>query len=160
MGTKRDPSSPLEDSDAAKRQNIDKSPSLNPNMTEQLEVGQELGHLREELRKEIALATQKVGNDLRDEIAMVSKKIGEICVSHGSVVNSLQFHSDYLETLNTKISKIDLGAHLQDERMDKMEHGLRDQRNKLLGVNREVQDYGREIKARNIVINGLSEKKR
>lgn len=159
MGTKRDPSSPLEEYDASKRQNTEKSPLLNPSKEYQLEIGQEMGKLCEELRKEIALATQKVGDDLCKEIAMVSKKIGEMCVSHGSVVNSTQFHSDYLESLNAKVSKIDLGAQMQNERMDKMEHGLHEQRNKLLGVNREVQVYGREVKAKNIVINGLSEKK-
>lgn len=162
MGTKRDPSSPLMENDTVKRQNIEQFPpssSKEEKDMENSEFLQDMKQMKEELRKEFAEAMKKVGDELRDEIAMVSKKIGEICVSHGSVVNSLQFHSDYLESLNNKMSNIDLGAQIRDGRMDKIEHGIREQKTKLTYVNREVQDYGREVKAKNIVINGLSEKK-
>lgn len=166
MGTKRDPSSPLDKTDTAKRQNTEQVLETQPKMTDpsdyqqiRQEIKQEMDQLRAGLRDEIAMASQKVGEELRDEIAMVSKKIGEICLSHGSVLKSLQFHSDYLETINDKVFKLDLGLQADDKRMEKIDRKLRDQGNKLIRVEHEVQDYGREVKARNIVINGLSEKK-
>lgn len=166
MGTKRDPSSPLDKVDGAKKQNTEhviesQSTMTEPSSYQQIyqEIRHEMDQLKAGLRDEIATASKKVGDELRDEIAMVSKKIGEICLSHGSVLKSLQFHSDYLETIDGKVSKIDLGLQTGDKRMDKIDHKLRDQGSKLNRVDRDIQDYGRDAKAKNIVINGLTEKK-
>lgn len=166
MGTKRDPSSPLDKLDTVKRQNIEQHPEVSQPTESTMdyakikqEMQQELTQIREELRGEIVTATKKVGDALRDEIAMVSKKIGEICISHGSVLKSLQFHSNYLETLNEKAAKLDLGVQTNVVRMDKVDNNLRRQGNMIKRVDCEVQDYGREVKAKNIVINGLTEKK-
>lgn len=153
MGTKRDPSSPLEKLEATKRQNTEQHQdrpqsvegTLNPDGDlDRLkqEMVNRMDQLKEDLCGEIATASQKVGEELRDEIAMVSKKIGEICLSHGSVLKSLQFHSDYLETLNDKAAKLDLVAQASVVRMDKMGHQIRDQGNKIIRVDQEVLDHG------------------
>lgn len=98
-------------------------------------------------------------DDLRGEIAAVTDKIGQMCLSHGSVVTSLQFHSDYLETLSKKVTNIELDNKQRDVRIDECERKCKQQGNKLLTVAREVQSISRDAKSKNIVINGLSEKK-
>lgn len=131
MGTKRDPSSPLDKSDAAKRQNTEETSVFHGKMDDaqdhekvQQEIEQKMDQMKTSIRDEIATVTKKMGDELRDKIAMVSKKIGEICLSHGSVLKSLQFHSDYLETINDKVSKLDLGVLTGEKRMDKIDHKL------------------------------------
>lgn len=73
MGTKRDPSSPLEKSELAKRQNTDLIPQ--DRVTELKMAGviteQDLDKIKEDLRHEIASTSKKLGDELRDEIALV-----------------------------------------------------------------------------------------
>lgn len=102
---------------------------------------------------------QREMDDLRGEIAAVTDKIGQMCLSHGSVITSLQFLSDYLETLSKKVANIELEGKQRDVRIDECERKSRQQGNKLLTVACDVQDISRDVKSKNIVINGLSEKK-
>lgn len=113
---------------------------------------------REEIPSDVQLLRREVGN-LRDEIEAVTAKIGQMCLSHGSVVSSLQFHTDYLESLSKKVANIELEGKQRDVRIDKGEQKSRQQGNKLILVERTVQDLSREAKSKNIVINGLNERK-
>lgn len=107
---------------------------------------------------EVNLLRQEVG-ELKEEIAIVSRKIGEMCLSHGSTLSSLQFHSDYLETLSNKVANLNLDETNRDRRMDKIEQNARQQGNKMMQIDRDVQGLSRDMKTKNIVVNGLSEKK-
>lgn len=112
----------------------------------------------DKIMPDVNLLRQEVG-ELRDEIATISRKIGEICLSHGSTITSLQFHSDYLETLSKKVTDLNLDGTNRDTRMDKIEQIARQHNNRLVKIDRNVQDISRDAKSKNIVVNGLAEKK-
>lgn len=107
---------------------------------------------------EVQLLRREVGN-LRDEIEAVTNKIGQMCLSHGSVITSIQFHTDYLESLSKKVANIELESKQRDIRIDRGEQKLKQQGNKLIMIDRTVQDLSKETKSKNIVINGLNERK-
>lgn len=107
---------------------------------------------------EVNLLRQEV-DELREEVAIVSKKIGEMCLSHGSTLTSLQFHGDYLETLSKKVADLNIEGVSRDGRMDKIEQTAQQHGNKVVQINKDILGISRDLKSKNIVVNGLSEKK-
>lgn len=107
---------------------------------------------------ELHILKREMG-EMKDEIASITKKIGEICLSHGSVITSLQFHSDYLESLSGRLTDLSLDGKIRDTRIDRSEQKAQQQNNKLITISRDVQDIAKDAKSKNIVINGLLEKK-
>lgn len=96
---------------------------------------------------------------MNESVGAVSGKLGELYISHAATIASVNFQNDVVETLNSKIIDLSESARIRDQKMEDLAFELLETKATLRKVQKETRDNTQELKSKNVVINGILEKK-
>lgn len=99
---------------------------------------------------------------LRDKMnendGAVSGKLGELYISHAATIASVNFQNDFVETLNKKMNEITEREKQRDSKLSELAFELQETKAVLRNFQKETRDNTLELKSKNLIINGISEK--
>lgn len=115
--------------------------------------------MRLEMEQKLKEGIQDLRGEMKSEIDSLTKRVGDLFVMSSESVSTLNFHGNFLQTINDKLRDMDEMIRSNEKKRQKDALNSRKTAYKLEKVSRDMQDYVRESKQRNIVINGLKETK-
>lgn len=173
-------SSDTEDSDDPKRQNTQASPgksiavagaishsdwdTFKKELKSDFVLKPDLDTRTAELRSEFVLKQDldSLKGDLKSEfhenINQVSARLENLYLSHSAMVGSVNFHGDFLESINTRLQESVKREKTKDKQIEELKFELQETKATLRKVDTKTKENSLEIKSRNLVINGIAEK--
>lgn len=106
-----------------------------------------------EIRKALGLRIEMNAN-----VSAVSGKLGELYISHAATIASVNFQNDFVETLNSKLNEMKTRERIRDQKIDDMAFELQETKATLRQVQKETRENTVELKSKNLIINGITEK--
>lgn len=95
---------------------------------------------------------------MAENVGAVSGKLGELYISHAASIASINFQNDFVETLNSKMNELTERERMRDKKLEEMAFELQETKATLRNVQRETRENTLELKSKNLIINGISEK--
>lgn len=174
MGTKRNASDSTLELEEAKRQNLQTSPvtaTLNSgdqvsklvqenngsNMAAMSEKTGATNDLPSKTHEHAGLTSDKI-DDLQANIGQVSKRLEDLYLSHSAMVGSVNFHGDFLDSINTRLNDAANREKLHEKKIEDLAFELQETKATLRQVNKKSTETVMELKSKNLVINGIPEK--
>lgn len=114
--------------------------------------------LMEDLAK-LKIHVNNLQTEFRDGLLMVSKKPGEFTVTQSAAIQATNFQSDFLEEVNDRCIDSDLRTTTTDRKVDFLEQEVKSNTTCMNNIHREVRQNTQDIKCRNLILNGIPEKK-
>lgn len=130
MGTKRDPSSPIE--------------------SENKKMAKEILLPMSELKRDL----QEAKEELKEHVGSLTAKLGEVFFAQSEALGAANFQSKQITGLNEELAALKLEVKEKDQIIDKMSRSPKGQ---ITTMEKQVEENTRERKNRNMVINGLPE---
>lgn len=174
IGTKRGSSDTVHELEDSKRQNTKASPGksiVNPDEAAgvglaslQTELGSDMdlrtSKLRSEFvpRQDLESMKSELKSELHDNINQVSTRLENLYLSHSAMVGSVNFHGDFLESINTRLQESVKREKSKDKQIEELKFELQETKASLRRVDIKTKENSLEIKSRNLVINRIPEK--
>lgn len=185
MGTKRGSSDIVPDLEDSKRQKTQASPGksivdpeeaakLNPanpdldllknqlesEMVSQSDLDSKLSKLRSNLtpRDDLEQLKSELKTEIHENISQVSTRLENLYLSHSAMVGSVNFHGDFLESINTRLQESVKREKTKDKQIEELRFELQETKAILRRVDAKTKENSLELKSKNLVINGIPEK--
>lgn len=113
------------------------------------------------LMEDIAKLKSHVGElqaELRDGLFSVSKKIEELVLTQKASIQASNFQSDFLVEVNERGFNMEVRVTNMDKKLEGTEQQIRGN-TRMNEIHQEVRQNTQEIKCRNLILNGVPEKK-
>lgn len=161
MGTKRNASDSNPDMEESKRQNTQSSPG-STNKTEPSDlvskVASDPEHGSQVTKSDLENATCELRSELQDKVNHITSRLENLYMSHSAMVGSVNFHNDFLDSINTRLQDAAKRDKMKDKQIEDLNFELQEAKAMLRQVNKKTTDTLMEIKSKNLVINGIPEK--
>lgn len=106
-----------------------------------------------EIRKALGLRLE-----MNESVGAVSGKLGELYISHAATIASVNFQNDLVETINSKLNDLSERERVRDQKLEEMAYELQETKATLRDVKKETRENTLELKSKNLIINGITEK--
>lgn len=162
MGTKRNASDSNPDMDDLKRQNTQSSPGSiakesSGDPTPKIGMASQQ-HGASALNVDRALTAEGTNSEIQGNIDRLSTRLENLYLSNSAMVGSVNFHGDFLDSINTRLQEAAEREKLRDKQIEDLTFELQETKAVLRQVDKKSTDTLMEIKSRNLVINGIPEK--
>lgn len=129
-----------------------------------LRLTRELNDLKVELRdnpqvKKLSEEMNDMKSEVRDSLLIVSKKVGDFMITQSATIQATNFQCDFLEEVNDRCIDNELRTTTIDKKVEKIDQKVKGNTAHIESVHQEVRQNTQEIKARNLVLNGIPEDK-
>lgn len=124
----------------------------------------ELDDLRVEIRdnqhiKRLTKEMCEVKTEVCDSLNIISKKVGEFMITQSATIQATNFQCDFLEEVHDRHIDSELRATTTDKKVEVIAQQVKANTTKIEQVHQEVRQNTKDIKYRNLVLNGIPENK-
>lgn len=163
MGTKRNSSDSNPDMEDSKRQNTQSSPGSTAKQgsgesSENAALAQHGNLAHAVQRSDLDAVAGELRSEIQGKVDNISTKLENLYLSHSAMVGSVNFHGDFLDSINTRLQDAVKRDKLKDKQIEDLTFELQETQATLRQVNKKATDTQMELKSKNLVINGIAEK--